>query len=328
MVGLWIAYLVPQRLRFRQQLLDARAEDRFSDGLRVVRVAEVPAPVRVVRTARPLLHPAAARGGGGAMDRPHAAGDRIVADAVRRSAAEHARRAAHLARRRAAARRRALLSLVLVVATAGGWAVVGLASAAVLLGVVPTVLLAGVLVLGRRAVVAGHRADAAWAAGAADRLPLARTAHVIGRAVHPSDATTEIIARVPTAPVRRSTTSPARTAAPRPAQAGAEHSDARSTTPSQAEVAAPQAAAAEEPTWAPVPVPRPTYTLKPAAPRREPAPLTAEDLAPRQVDEVAAEGTEVDVAAEAVPAPAAPATAPSGGLDLDAVLARRRASGE
>ncbi|NCT92329.1 hypothetical protein GXB85_15415 [Cellulomonas sp. APG4] len=323
MVGLWIAYLVPQRLRFRQQLLDARAEDRFSDGLRVLRVAEVPAPVREVRTARPLLHPAAARGGGGAMDRPHAAGDRIVADAVRRSAAEHARRAAHLAQRRAAARRRALLTVVLLVAAVGGWAVAGLASASLLLGAVPTVLLGGVLVLGRRAVVAGHRADAAWAAGASDRLPLARTAHVIGRAVHPSEATTEVIARVPAAPVRRSAAAAAR------GEARTEPERSTTAAPSQPEVR--EQEATEEPTWAPVPVPRPTYALKPAAPRREPAPLTAEHLAPQQVAEQVdadqdAAGT--GAVAESTPPAASTAPAPSAGLDLDAVLARRRASGE
>lgn len=257
------------------------------------------------------------------MDRPHAAGDRIVADAVRRSAAEHARRAAHLAHRRAAARRRALLTVVLLVAAVGGWAAAGLASASLLLGAVPTVLLGGVLVLGRRAVVAGHRADAAWAAGAADRLPLARTAHVIGRAVHPSDATTEIIARVPTTPVRRSAVAP-RVAA-RPEQERAVPVPAATASP---EVGA-GAEATEEPTWAPVPVPRPTYTLKPAAPRREPAPLTAEHLAPRKTAEVDTEVQETGEAAErAVTAEVTPASVPSAGLDLDAVLARRRASGE
>ncbi|MBC7292428.1 MAG: hypothetical protein H5T83_13980, partial [Actinotalea sp.] len=37
--GLWIAYLVPHRSRYRQQLLESRTEDRFSEHLRVLRVA-------------------------------------------------------------------------------------------------------------------------------------------------------------------------------------------------------------------------------------------------------------------------------------------------
>src|SRR4029078_7568101 len=38
LVGLWVAYLVPHKLRYRQQLLESRAEDRFSEALRVVAV--------------------------------------------------------------------------------------------------------------------------------------------------------------------------------------------------------------------------------------------------------------------------------------------------
>src|SRR5687768_2393996 len=45
MAGLWIAYLVPQRLRYRQQLLETRHDDRFSERLRVVRVARSTAGV-------------------------------------------------------------------------------------------------------------------------------------------------------------------------------------------------------------------------------------------------------------------------------------------
>ncbi|HWS56965.1 MAG TPA: hypothetical protein VN257_00365, partial [Actinotalea sp.] len=66
MAGLWIAYLVPHRLRYRQQLLEARADDRFSERLRVIRVARTdPGPGRYPRhrPARPvavLLHPARA----------------------------------------------------------------------------------------------------------------------------------------------------------------------------------------------------------------------------------------------------------------------------
>lgn len=327
MAGLWIAYLVPQRLRFRQQLLESRADDRFSGGLRVLRVAEVPAGARPVRTARPLLHPAsgtAAREGGGSMDRPHATGDRVVADAVRRSAAAHAQRAAHLARRGAAARRRAALTALLLLLTVAGWSVVGLVGASVLLGAVPTALVAGVLVLGRRAVVAGARADAAWAAGAADRVPVTREgarAGVVGRAVHPSDAATEVMARVP----RQVAATPAEARQLASARTAAVEEATASVASAQDE-----AAAAQGTTWAPVPVPRPTYTLKGSAPRREPAPLVLDEAAS---DVRAGSALDASAAAESdsgvADAPVtAPGTAPAAGLDLDAILARRRASGE
>ncbi|KGM08505.1 hypothetical protein N868_08575, partial [Cellulomonas carbonis T26] len=124
--ALWIAYLVPHRLRFRQQLLESRADDRFSEGLRVLRVAR-PARADARRTEqstpRVLLHPRRA-GGGGPMDRPHGATDRVVADAARRVAAERAHRVAHLARRRAAARRRGLLTAALLVVAVVTWVVV------------------------------------------------------------------------------------------------------------------------------------------------------------------------------------------------------------
>ncbi|EYR61886.1 hypothetical protein N866_14685, partial [Actinotalea ferrariae CF5-4] len=106
--GLWIAYLVPHRSRYRQQLLESRADDRFSENLRVLRVAHA-AGTRdrrtgtapgTHRTTGVRLHPAR-RGGGGHMDRPHGTTDRVVADAARRAAAERAQRVAHLARRRA-----------------------------------------------------------------------------------------------------------------------------------------------------------------------------------------------------------------------------------
>ena len=127
------------------------------------------------------------------MDRPHGTTDRVVADAARRAAAERAQRVAHLARRRAAARRRALLTAVLLVAVVAGWTTVAAVAAPVLAGAIPSVALLGVLGLGRAAVRAGERADAAWAAGAAERqaLPAATAgARTVGRAVRPSEART------------------------------------------------------------------------------------------------------------------------------------------
>lgn len=287
--GLWIAYLVPHRLRYRQQLLESRTNDRFSGALRVVRVTRAagahPERQVAVRAGRVRLHPPA-RGGGGSVDRPHRLNDRVIADAVRRTAAEQAQRAAYLSRRAAGARRRAVLAGALIVLTVAGWAGVVAGALVALAAATPTLLLTGVLVLGRRAVVLGRRADAAWLAAAPERA--ARRAliapTIVGRAVRPSDAVTEVLARVP---------------AERPVEPAAE-------------------VAREEiggRTWEPVPVPRPSYTLKPAVRRAEPAPLV--------LDEPAAEAV-----VESVAAAPEPAVETTGSIDLDAVLARRRAAGE
>lgn len=313
--GLWIAYLVPHHLRYRQQLLEARAEDRFSEHLRVLRVAQVPGPVVVQTVAsgpvRLHISPQVHHQGGRAMERPHGTRDRIAADLARRSAAEHSQRAAHLARRAAGARRRAALTAVLLLAVVGGWTAVA-AGAAILLGAVPSALLLGVLGLGRRAVVAGARADAAWAAGAVTRLPAARRAGAVGRAVRPSDAVTEVMARVPRSPaLGRAAGAAEATAAP----ASVDQRGAVATTSTVHDE--PETG----PAWAPVPVPRPTYTLKPAARRAEPAPLTEATLAPAAA---ATTDATTDAERDEVAEVHQPVT---GGLDLDAVLARRRAVG-
>ena len=87
LVVLWVAYLVPHKLRHRQQLLESRAEDRYSDGLRVVAIrswvavgrSTVVPPVSSTgrRTGTPLpgvsnpvVLRAAARGVGTGADRP------------------------------------------------------------------------------------------------------------------------------------------------------------------------------------------------------------------------------------------------------------------
>lgn len=259
------------------------------------------------------------------MDRPHAAGDRVVADAARRVAAARAARAAALAARAAGARRRAALVVVLGLAALVTWAAVGLGSLALPVAAVPTGLLAAVLALGRAAVLAGHRADVRWAADPA-ALPgrvVARAGGpvVVGRAAHPSDEATEVIVRVP--PVGRPSVG---------ARSQALASLAEVTGP-QARVAAeaapvpaPRAGAQVGETWVPVPVPRPAYTLKPAARRAEPAPLpqVAEPTSPVTAG-VASPATD-DAAAR--PAGADQDRPTTGGLALDAILARRRAAGE
>lgn len=325
--GLWIVYLVPQLLRHRRQLAEARVDDRFSEHLRVLRVAEpVPAAAgtHVSSQGRVQLHP---RGGDRAMDRPQSVADRVSADAARLTADEHAARARSLARRAAAARRRARLVAALLLLTLAAWVAVPAASLPVALAATSSLVLAGVLVAGRRAVLAGRRADQAWAAGAARRaarpVPRSRRAPVaVGHAVHPSEAITEIMEKVPVGPVRAAAQTVLATGEiPAVADEPVRTADG-SASSAEPEVAAPAAAAgpvaaetaaAEEAAWVPVPVPPPTYVLKPEARRPEPRPLTGpQPAAPVSV----ATGDEPE---------ARPTT---GGLALDAILARRRAAGE
>lgn len=243
----WLCYYVPVRLRLRQQVADARTEDRFSDGLRVLAVAggdPVAAPEpRAVTGSVPLLTSRASQVGAGA---PNAAG------AEERSASmpeddTHARtsnartspaptaparataggRAAGsptlslLERRAAAARRRLLVTVAALVATlvVGGLAVARLAPAWAV--AVPAAVLVGVLVLGRRAVVAEKRADAARSQAARlaaqQRAVAARRARlgsplaprysgrttITGVAVHASSTSTQMIPRVTSAELAR-----------------------------------------------------------------------------------------------------------------------------
>jgi len=377
LVGLWAAYLVPHHLRHRQRLLEARADDRFSAGLRVVAVAS--------STRRRLGRRAAAAGmwgpstsalltpgtgvpaayvgtltGGTTVDRPHATPERISAEAARRLAQARAARAAAAARRGAAARRRGLLAALLVVASAAGWAVTGFAPAATwVVGAVPTALLASVVVLGRRAVLSGHVADAEWAAtiereerlaarprtgatpavrprtgatpavrgsaGAADAEPGVPVPLVTGHAVRPSDAHTEVFERI--VEDRGESTGPARHAT---GQVPVVRRAATGAVPAVAGGDAPDEERDGE--WSPVPVPRPTYAMKAAAPRRSPAPLDESDAEASTVRRPADAPAATDVPASADgPAPAAeaePAPVTTGSIDLNAVLARRRAAGQ
>ncbi|MBO0901124.1 hypothetical protein J1G43_14250 [Cellulomonas sp. zg-ZUI22] len=378
LVGLWAAYLVPHHLRHRQRLLEARADDRFSAGLRVVAVAS--------STRRRLGRGAAAAGmwgpstsalltpgtgvpaayvgtltGGTTVDRPHATPERISAEAARRLAQARAARAAAAARRGAAARRRGLLAGVLALTVVVGWVLAAAAPAVTwVAGAVPSALLASVVVLGRRAVLAGQASDAQWAetiereerlaarprtgatpavrprtgatpavrprSGATpvvrrDAEPGVPVPLVTGHAVRPSDARTEVFEAIvadrgesagparhatgQTPVVRRASTAPAEVAADAPAE---EEQDAE---------------------WSPVRVPRPTYAMKAPAPRRTPAPLEESDAEASTVRRPAdAPAAAEEAAPGAVVAADEPAALTTGSIDLNAVLARRRAAGQ
>jgi len=334
--ALWIAYLVPHRLRHRQQLLESRAEDRFSGALRVLAVTDSRGRELRAGEARGECRPGGEKrsglfapdpaigvqgyriiaSGGRVMDRPHGTQDKLSADAARRIAQRRSQRAAMLARRSAAARRRAALALVLLVASAGAWVVVGISTLAVTAAVVPSVLLAGVLVLGRRAVVHGHAADDVWnrqhqaTDGVLSVSAPASRGPVVGRAHHPSDSMTEVIERV-------------RDDAPSGAHAVVSLDDAPAAGPERAE------RSTEHDEWSPVPVPRPMYTTKAEAPRRGPVPLVLDDpqvaaaVATATTSSALEQGDAERAAGDLEPA----ASTPDPTLDLDAILARRRSVG-
>jgi len=359
LVVLWVAYLVPHKLRHRQQLLESRTDDRFSDALRVLAVTGPAGSGRrrradIARGVRPDCGPVDKRvglltpgtgtriggtdRGGTDVDRPHGTQDRIGADAARRAAQLHAAHAAATARRGAAAHRRGVLAGVLLAATVVGWTVVvGIATLPALAAVVPTAMLVGVLGLGRHAAVQGHAAEDEWQRRIAEATaPLRERAArpgrkgAEGRAVRPSSTDTQVIAQV-------------------------RASDGVADRVSDGV----WSGGREGDTWSPVAVPKPTYTMKASAPRREPAPLgeveattlvtparstttdrdeavrtarpAAETIGPAA--SAASSTAEPGVSAPAAPVVASGATAPAtseptGSIDLDAVLARRRASGE
>ncbi|KQY42879.1 hypothetical protein [Cellulomonas sp. Root137] len=365
LVGLWVAYLVPHKLRHRQQLLESRADDRFSEALRVVAVSDrrirleassaecgptASSTAGLLTPGKGLPVATGSATGGTTVDRPHGTQDRMTADAARRAAQARAARAASVARRGAAARRRALLAGFLVVATVVGWTVVGLNPLVTwVAGAVPTVLLGSVLVLGRRAVLAGREADEAWAQKIADErrvasgprtgamravatasrtAPVAKPAptpaqeapaapleapmaFVTGRAVHPSDASTEVFARI--VEDKGESEGPARHAST---------GQVPVVRRSVAEQSTGTAAAEDDEAWSPVPVPRPTYTMKASAPRREPVPL--ENLE----GSTAARTADVEAPADTERTPLEAPVETTGSIDLNAVLAKRRVAGE
>ena len=285
------------------------------------------------------------------MDRPHAAAERRSADAARQVARIRAGFAAAQSRRAAAARRRGLLAALLLVAASTGWAVFGFTSVPWYAGAVPTVLLVATLVAGRVAVVSGTHNDERWRQlidTAERQAAKARTGSV--RTVVPRSSGTRRAAAPHSAEVRRQATGSTRprvdlaTTALSTGPVGravrpSEHvtdvfdvivADRGETSTSVRHASGPTPAVTRPPTpstgsgslhtdWEPVDVPPPAYTLKPAVPRPDPAPLS--DQTP-----VGKTPSEPTPAPTAVPAPE-PEPITSGSIDLDAVLERRRASG-
>ncbi len=325
----WLAYFVPGRLARRERVAAARADDRFSESLRVLAIAGgqkvETAPngdcaVAKPRTTKLLVRnpqQTASLGRGSYMDQPEFS----------------AARATLMTQRRQQARRRALLTALLGVITLALLPVALLTAMSAWWLALPGGLLGVVLVLGRRAVVAQQRADAelvrrarmAHRAELATRMQAGRPgARRVGRPIpvaQPRIAPTGAVGVVGVVPVvaetgtdtglgwsasveevldrvderrgvknRRSAEEtvagadaagasgvPGAARDVAVASAGATES-AKSTGLAESSGGARPAekAAATGRAVRPHRVPRPTYATKPAAPRWEPAPLSAE----------------------------------------------------
>jgi hypothetical protein len=103
--------------------------------------------------------------------------------------------------------------------------------------------------------------------------------------------------------------------------------DVAAAPPSTPTSAEPAATVAEDGTWTPVPVPRPTYMLKPVVHRPDPRPLeeSVDDPDVAAPGVTAAPAPSVEAAASADPAPRPWEVEHTWADDLDVVLARRRA---
>ncbi|ACZ31825.1 hypothetical protein Xcel_2811 [Xylanimonas cellulosilytica DSM 15894] len=235
-----LGYWVPLRVRQRQELAEARVDDRFSAGLRVLAVgARGPVPALAGAPSSGASVGAAPSGRAGLMTgatlltgaTPEvpiagllemAATPLPITVPVRHDAREEtpmappqttarSSRRALLEARAKRARRRLTLTLVLFVATAAAWAAVPLTTLLWYGALVPSVLLAVVLGLGRAAAASARRSDARWAAeqraaerralqaralaAGGTRAPMNR-ARVTGRAVRGSSAMTQMLPRV------------------------------------------------------------------------------------------------------------------------------------
>lgn len=313
-VALWLVYLVPQWIRRREHLSSSRTGDRFSQAMRVL--------------PRPDDAPPSSRPGSGSyvLSAPRSPGDRparreptraltpsvVAPTPPLRDHAEvaHSFRAASGVPRRARLPGLTFLAAFLATPVLGVLAVLGVVSPwwpLTSLGV-----LGGCLVLLRRAAVRR------------------RTARQAARRHAPQPAG---------APAAGEQPAERRPVAARVVAAESADSPARSGAGS----AATAQAAAEQHTeeWTPVPVPPPTYTLKPSAPARRVAAWVPEADVPAVPDGLAAPATGDDLPerapghlgtglVEQAPAEEPSADEPARPVmpDLDLVLERRRASGE
>ncbi|PWD51955.1 hypothetical protein C8046_16190 [Serinibacter arcticus] len=304
-----LGYLVPSLVRRRQAAGDSCVDDRFSQELRVVaRGGAGGRPrqeTRLPSTRALVVSPSVPgpRGEELTVNRPTGMADRRTANEARRVAAVRAALAARRAEQAAAARRRLVLTVALVLVSGISWAAVALAQFSFLLAAFPTVVLAAVLWLGVRTARA-ERAE--WA-----QVPTSLTEPRATRAAGPTYSPSQLRSHLSAEGAARPDAAPSDAAAGRLSW---QTDDVPVEVPVEAEPEPVEVVAeVEEPavagSWTPVPVPVPTYTLKPVAVRREAAPYEAP---------VAPTTAEADVSLE---------VSIDEGIDLRAVLARRRAVG-
>ena len=312
LLGIVLAYVVPQRMRERADYAMVRVEDRFSPEMRVVRsTAEraMQAPSADASGSREasgaLLTTGKARAsvaklGEATMARPTAPLERAAVAARRQAHHVSSDMRAREARRSAMARRRGAVAVTTLLAAAAGWALYGATLVPLWVPVAASTAVVSVGIAGRRARLAQVRADQAaspverevlTAAAATSALQRLTRTRVGGELYAPTDAETEAI-RVLTA------TDLAPGAVP-------------------ASVPAPELPYEEDADWAPSAIPAPTYTLKARVAQRTPKPISDEDIA---AGEAAAAQAGADSTRERtrVTDEAEPSTAA-----LDAILARR-----
>ena len=262
-------------------------------------------------------------------------------------------------RRAAAARRRGLLATLLAVGLVA-FGILGIAAGVWLPAILAGASLGTVCVAGRRTVVAQNRTDVArgWIAAPSPRT--ARVTPGVKPAADSAPVGAQEAATTPAAQLQPGSLAPLFTmgndtgeiavvsgaipvvpdAAPTPAQDTASSSEVLSAGGSAASATASQIPAQAGQTWEPSILPRPTYTFKAAAPRREVAPLPAFDPALLAAGpgrsasgwegnavasgEVAGNGLEV-TAGTANPTEQGASTL-TGELSLNELLARRRAN--
>jgi hypothetical protein len=305
-IAMWAAYLLGHWVRRRDQLATARSIDRFSESMRVLERRTPTRPVSAARpTARAYVVAPVRRPLPATVRRPATT---PPASAARPTAAAHRSRIG-----REAARRRARLVLGLLVAAALAW----LLAASPVLSWWPaaavTALLAAVLVQMRRTARPAPRRVSGRSTvrprGRRSRSLASRVPAPARRPRHHQDV------RAVVEQVTASRRQKAGAVATTPASPADDGRPATQTASDQPTAAADRPASVGAPDevvggWQPVPVPPPTYTLKPKArpPVRRPVPTT------KVLDDV-------PPARPSAPQPAPPA------FDLDEILERRIAAG-
>jgi membrane protein implicated in regulation of membrane protease activity len=292
----WAAYLLPQWVRRREALSQSRGRDRHSDRVRVLdRRRRTPSG----RSSTPILPDVR-------VDADNLGDAEAEAAAPGRAAGRDPRSLRSPGA--LAARRRARVLGLLITLVAAGWALT-----ATVPPVGPLAIgLTGLLILDLVALlIAGRRRAVRRATENRRRLREVEQRRRVERA------------RRQAAAKRAAADEPAASAVVEPT--GTETAPI-ATRPERASerVARELDGGADAGTWIPVPVPPPTYTLKPMAPRAEPAPLDLPDAPPPRPSEPATAVT-ADADPPRTPRPWDPDRSFADDLDLDAVLARRRA---